>query len=151
MFDSLADGNIQHAELNKYQGDRMSEELRNQFEIETFLHWENDQGEPDIEYVEWLERKLNTRPDKPMTKAMIGELFLIAKPVLRIENGKYEIDVKDTIEAIHATLPDHHELLGALHIAKEALERIADEGHRYAPTIAADALVKMADFSKHGE
>jgi uncharacterized coiled-coil protein SlyX len=47
----------------------MSEELRKQFELETECHWENYQGEPDIEYVQWLESKLNTRPEtKPLIK-----------------------------------------------------------------------------------
>lgn len=34
----------------------MSEFLREKFEKEEFLHWENDDGEPDIDYVEWLEK-----------------------------------------------------------------------------------------------
>lgn len=33
-------------------------ELRKQFEKETGTHWENSQGEPDIDYVAWLETRL---------------------------------------------------------------------------------------------
>jgi hypothetical protein len=36
----------------------MSQTLREQFEQEETLHWENDQGEPEIEYVVWLEAKV---------------------------------------------------------------------------------------------
>ena len=32
--------------------------FRDQFEAETEIHWENEQGEPDIDYVEWLESQL---------------------------------------------------------------------------------------------
>ena len=33
-------------------------ELRLLFEKETGTHWENSQCEPDIDYVEWLEKKI---------------------------------------------------------------------------------------------
>jgi hypothetical protein len=39
------------------QGERM--DLREQFEKETGTRWINSQNEPDIEYVIWLEVKLN--------------------------------------------------------------------------------------------
>jgi len=35
-----------------------NEILRAQFEIETGITWTNSQGEPDIDYVAWLEKKL---------------------------------------------------------------------------------------------
>ncbi len=34
------------------------ENLREQFENEKQLNWINDDGEPELEYVEWLENKL---------------------------------------------------------------------------------------------
>jgi hypothetical protein len=33
-------------------------DLRVQFEELSGIRWENSQGEPDIEYVEWLEKEL---------------------------------------------------------------------------------------------
>lgn len=36
----------------------MSQTLREQFEREESLCWENDQGEPETEYVVWLEAKV---------------------------------------------------------------------------------------------
>lgn len=35
-----------------------NEELRAEFERETGVPWQNEQGEPDIDYVTWLERKV---------------------------------------------------------------------------------------------
>lgn len=32
--------------------------LREQFKTENGIEWKNEQGEPDIEYVNWLERKI---------------------------------------------------------------------------------------------
>ena len=51
-------------------------DIRNQFEKETETHWENSQGEPDIDYVIWLESKLTTK-DKPnpFTKPIIDYYF----------------------------------------------------------------------------
>lgn len=34
------------------------EELRDKFHNEQGIKWENSQGEPDIEYVIWLENRL---------------------------------------------------------------------------------------------
>jgi hypothetical protein len=38
-------------------------ELREKFRKETGDNWENSQGEPDIDYVLWLESKLFATPD----------------------------------------------------------------------------------------
>jgi len=38
-------------------------QLRMHFKKETGLSWVNSQGEPDIEYVEWLENKVITKPN----------------------------------------------------------------------------------------
>jgi hypothetical protein len=35
--------------------------LRNQFKEETGIDWMNSQGEPDIDYVQWLENKLSLK------------------------------------------------------------------------------------------
>jgi len=35
-----------------------SEQLQEQFEKETDLHWLNEEGEPDLDYVIWLEVNL---------------------------------------------------------------------------------------------
>lgn len=35
------------------------ENIKKQYEAETGESWENSQGEPDIDYVEWLENKIN--------------------------------------------------------------------------------------------
>ena len=44
--------------------------LREQFEKETCVAWINTQGEPDIEYVEWLETKLqNTSSNSDYAKS----------------------------------------------------------------------------------
>jgi hypothetical protein len=37
------------------------EELRQQFHLEAGIKWENSQGEPDIDYVQWLEQKVIIR------------------------------------------------------------------------------------------
>jgi len=34
------------------------QKLRDKFETETGTHWVNTQGEPDVEYVDWLEKKV---------------------------------------------------------------------------------------------
>ena len=36
-----------------------AEDLRQQFKKEAGIPWENSQGEPDIDYVMWLEQKLS--------------------------------------------------------------------------------------------
>ena len=33
-------------------------DLRDKFQQRLGIHWQNSQGEPDIEYVEWLESEL---------------------------------------------------------------------------------------------
>jgi hypothetical protein len=38
-----------------------TEACRKAFETETGISWQNSQGEPDIEYVEWLEAAYNLR------------------------------------------------------------------------------------------
>ncbi len=40
-----------------------SEDLRAEFEKEEGMSWMNEQGEPDVEYVWWLENKI-TRLEK---------------------------------------------------------------------------------------
>lgn len=37
---------------------RMVDYLRGQFKAETGISWINSQGEPDIDYVEWLEKRI---------------------------------------------------------------------------------------------
>lgn len=72
------------------------DDLKELFEAETSLHWENDQGEPDIEYVAWLESRLTTRQEsKPLTVEEI-ERFLVNMKPSRITG---------TAIAIHAYLP----------------------------------------------
>lgn len=42
------------------------EELRQEFERACEIKWENSQGEPDIDYVMWLEDKITaTQPSLP--------------------------------------------------------------------------------------
>jgi hypothetical protein len=48
---------MEFTDLEKYR------ELRKQFEDETGDHWTNSQGEPDIDYVSWLEQKLVKESD----------------------------------------------------------------------------------------
>jgi hypothetical protein len=40
------------------------EDLRLDFYNEQGINWENEQGEPDIDYVEWLESKILPHPIK---------------------------------------------------------------------------------------
>lgn len=51
-------------------------ELRSMFTMEDGLNWANDQGEPEIEYVEWLEARLHASrtESKPVTREEIDEL-----------------------------------------------------------------------------
>jgi hypothetical protein len=47
------------------------DELREEFGMSEFLHWKNSQGEPEIEYVLWLEEKIIKMDDK------INQLMLL--------------------------------------------------------------------------
>lgn len=38
-----------------------NEELRDQYHLETGEKWENSEGKPDIDYVQWMERKIIAR------------------------------------------------------------------------------------------
>jgi hypothetical protein len=49
---------------------KTAEELRTQYQMENGDPWENSQGEPDIDYVMWLEKKLLNHPTLNRDKVM---------------------------------------------------------------------------------
>ncbi len=48
--------------MNGFENIKERVELREKFKTETGDNWENSQGEPDIDYVLWLESKLLAIP-----------------------------------------------------------------------------------------
>ena len=48
--------------MNGFENIKERVELREKFRLETGHNWENPQGEPDVEYVLWLESKLLAIP-----------------------------------------------------------------------------------------
>jgi len=76
---------MEFTNLEKYR------ELRKQFEDETGDHWTNSQGEPDIDYVSWLEQKLVKESDSLPCVSPRESEFKAALTLLRdladIQNG----------------------------------------------------------------
>ena len=50
------------------------EDLRKEFTKEHIIKWENSQGEPDIEYVQWLENKLLSQPSLESILELMGKV-----------------------------------------------------------------------------
>ena len=48
--------------MNGFENIKERVELREKFRTETGHNWENSKGEPDVDYVLWLESKLLTIP-----------------------------------------------------------------------------------------
>jgi hypothetical protein len=55
--------------------------LKLEFEKETGIKWSNSQGEPDIDYVEWLEQRLMSTEQLKATKTAITADPLLAADV----------------------------------------------------------------------
>lgn len=51
------------------------QELRNQFKKETETNWENSQGEPEIDYIYWLEEKIISLADPEKSEQEIIEAY----------------------------------------------------------------------------
>jgi len=65
---------MEFTDLEKYR------ELRKQFEDQTGDHWTNSQGEPDIDYVSWLEQKLVKESDSlPCVRLSLHDAKLLSK------------------------------------------------------------------------
>lgn len=47
---------------------KISQELQEEFKVEHGINWKNSQGEPDIDYVSWLEQKLLEYENSPYHK-----------------------------------------------------------------------------------
>lgn len=50
--------------------------LRKQFEDETGTKWENSQGEPDIDYVGWIENKLSQIDPEKIAEEACSSYFI---------------------------------------------------------------------------
>lgn len=75
--------------MNGFENIKERVELREKFKTETGDNWENSQGEPDIDYVLWLESKLLAIPAVvgrseqlhlcPVCNEKAGKTYLLSK------------------------------------------------------------------------
>lgn len=59
---------------------------------------------------------------KPLSRRQLEELFLIAKPELREQDGRYELDIQNTVTAIYEALPNTAQEIATLRAEVDRLE-----------------------------
>jgi hypothetical protein len=81
--------------------------LKEQFEKQTGTHWENSQGEPDIDYVLWLENQLQNTPS----------------------NSDYVISISSKLPSINDVIEDSaliYENLDTIYLIYEVIKKLGN-------------------------
>ena len=60
---------------------------------------------------------------KPLSRRQLEELFLIAKPLLIEQDGRYELDIQNTVTAIYEALPDTAQEIATLRAEVESANK----------------------------